>query len=130
MTMATGFPTAPRLGTSQLDPDSDDDGLGDGREDRNRKGRRGRNETDPDRFDTDRDGLSDGLELGVRRRIADPRGRVAGAGKRFRRDLEPRTRTRPLHADSDGGGVSDGEDDTNHNGRRDPGETNLRKAGR
>ena len=49
------------LGTSSSDLDSDDDGLRDGREDRNRDGRR--RETDPDRFDSD----SDGLELGVRR---------------------------------------------------------------
>jgi hypothetical protein len=119
-----------RLGTSRLDLDSDDDGLGDGREDRNRNGRRGSDETDPDRFDTDRDGLSDGLELGIRRRIADPKGPVGGTAKRFRRDLQPRTRTRPLRADSDRGGVPDGEEDANHNGRQDPGETNPRKAGR
>ncbi len=49
-----------RLGTSSSDLDSDDDGLRDGREDRNRNGRRGKRETDPDRFDTDRDRLSDG----------------------------------------------------------------------
>ena len=113
-----------------MDLDSDDDGLGDGREDRNRNGRRDRGETHPDRFDTDHDGLSDGLELGIRRRIADPKGPVAGTGKRFRRDLQPRTRTRPLRADSDRGGVPDGEEDANHNGRQDPGETNPRKAGR
>ena len=119
-----------RLGTSSSDLDSDDDGLGDGQEDRNRNGRRGRREPHPDRFDTDRDGLSDGVELGVRRRIANPPGRVAGTGRRFRRDLQPRTRTRPVRADTDGGGVPDGEEDANHNGRRDRGERDPRVAGR
>jgi large repetitive protein len=118
------------LGTSSSDLDSDDDGLGDGREDRNHNGRKGKRETDPPRFDSDRDGLSDGLELGVRRPVADPPGPVAGSGRRFRRDLHPSTRTRPLRPDTDGGGIRDGEEDPNHNGRRDPGEHNPNKAGR
>ena len=45
-----------RLGTSPLDRDSDDDGLGDGRE-------LLRTHTSPRRSDSDHDGLHDGLEL-------------------------------------------------------------------
>ena len=119
-----------RLGTSSSDLDSDEDGLRDGREDRNHNGRRGRRETHPDRFDSDRDRLSDGLERGVRRRVANPPGRVAGSGRRFRRDLDPSTRTRPLRADTDEGGVPDGAEDSNRNGRVDRGEHDPRAAGR
>jgi hypothetical protein len=118
-----------RLGTSSSDLDSDDDGLADGREDRDHDGRKDRRETSPRRFDTDRDGLSDGLELGVRVRVPDPRGPVRGSGRRFRRDLGPHTRTNPLRADTDGGGVPDGAEDRNHNGRVDRGEHDPARAG-
>jgi hypothetical protein len=50
----------PGTRTSPLRRDTDHDGLRDGREDRNRNGRRERNETDPRRPDTDRDGVPDG----------------------------------------------------------------------
>ena len=41
----------------------------------------------------------------------------------FQPDLDPSTTTDPLDDDSDGDGVLDGEEDQDHNGRQDPGET-------
>lgn len=117
------------LGTSSADLDSDDDGLADAREDRNRNGKKGRRETNAARFDTDRDGLSDGLERGLRRGVADPPGPVKGTGRRFKRDRDPRSKTSPLKRDTDNGGVPDGREDKNRNGRRDQGETNPTQAG-
>ena len=111
------------LGASLLDRDTDDDGLGDGQE--------ARGGTDPARADTDGDLLPDGLELGSARPIKDPRGALRGTSRaRFRPDRDPRTRTRALRADSDGDGRSDGREDANRNGRRDPGETNPLKRDR
>jgi len=116
-----------RLGTDPLDRDSDDDGLADGREDRNRDGRKGRKETSARKRDTDRDRLTDGVERGVRRLVADPPGRVRGTGRRrFRKDRDPRTRTKPLKRDSDRDRLADGKEDRNRNGRRDRRETDPR----
>ncbi|MDQ3871241.1 MAG: hypothetical protein M3301_06465 [Chloroflexota bacterium] len=116
-----------RGGTDPLDRDTDDDGIADGREDRNRDGRKGRKESSPRRRDSDRDGLTDGVERGVRKPVADPPGRVRGTNrKRFRRDRDPRTRTNALRRDSDGDGLSDGREDSDHDGKRDRGETNPR----
>ena len=117
------------LGSSSADLDSDDDGLADGREDRNLDGKKGRRETSAARFDTDRDGLSDGLERGLRRGVADPPGPVKGTGRRFKRDRDPRSKTNPLKRDTDNGGVPDGREDKNRNGRLDKGETNPSKPG-
>jgi hypothetical protein len=117
------------LGSSSADLDSDDDGLADAREDRNRDGKKGRRETSATRFDTDRDGLSDGLERGLRRGVADPPGPVKGSGRRFKRDRNPRSKTNPLKRDTDNGGVPDGREDKNRNGRVDKGETNPSKPG-
>ena len=41
----------------------------------------------------------------------------------FQPDLHPASTTDPLHPDSDGDGINAGVEDTNHNGRVDPGET-------
>lgn len=106
--------------TSDLDRDSDDDGLSDDREVR-------RTRTRPDVRDTDRDRLPDGLELGVRRPVADPPGLVRGTAlRRFRADRDPRTRTDPRRRDSDRDGVADGREDRDANGRRDRGESDPR----
>lgn len=118
-----GLPTSreQRLRTSDLDRDSDDDGLSDGVEVRVRH-------TNPARRDTDRDGITDGVEAGVRKPVKDPAGRVAGTALgRFRRDADPRTRTNPLRRDTDRDGRSDGREDRNHNGRRDRGESDPRR---
>jgi len=108
------------LRTSPTDRDTDDDGLSDSVEER--LGTSGR------LADTDRDRLPDGLEAGVRRPLADPPGRVRGTDRRrFRRDLDPRTRTSPLRRDTDRDGRIDGVEDRNRNGRLDRGETDPRR---
>ena len=111
--------------TNPLRKDSDCDGLLDGPtvgmvrgEDQNANGIVDLGETDPRRADTDGDGISDGVELGlIAANIADP---VNCVGVRV--DADPTTTTNPTNADTDGDGISDGAEDTNQNGRVDPGE--------
>ncbi|MGE6757334.1 Ig-like domain-containing protein [Corallococcus interemptor] len=104
--------------TDPLDDDSDDDGLLDGSEDANHDGITQDTETDPTRADSDSDGLPDGLELG----LTAPQGTGTDPAV-FVADADPSTVTDPLKADTDGGHVLDGIEDSNHNGRRDAGET-------
>lgn len=85
--------------TDPLDPDSDDDGLLDNAEDSKHIGFVDAGETDPNDADSDDDGLTDGVE-------------VLGENP-----------TDPLLADTDADGLLDGEEDENHNGARDAGET-------
>ena len=116
------------LGTSSVDSTRTTTGWRDAREDRNGDGRKGRRETNPMRFDTDRDGLGDGLERGMRRRVADPPGLIEGTtGRKFRRDRNPRSKTNPLRRDTDRDGIRDGKEDRNRNGRVDKGETDPRR---
>jgi hypothetical protein len=75
-------------------------------------------ETDP--CDTDGDGIQDGTELGYTLSDANP---DTNTGI-FQPDLDPSTTTDPLDDDSDKDGLLDGQEDTNHNGRLDSGETN------
>jgi large repetitive protein len=108
------------VGSDDRDADSDDDGLIDG------------DETDPGADsdgdgvknvldgDGDNDGIADGTEGGV---ATAPVGTDVSAG-RFVPDADPSTTTNPFEDDSDGGGVRDGAEDPNHNGRIDAGETN------
>lgn len=107
--------------------DSDCDGLADGPsmgmvrgEDLNANGTVDVGETDPRKFDSDGDGLSDGVESGlITANIADPMG-CPGVPV----DADPTTTTNPTNRDSDGDGIDDGAEDTNQNGRVDPGELN------
>ena len=80
-------------GTDPISADTDGDGLNDGTE-------IGYG-TSPTSVDTDKDGLNDGLELGL-------------VG-----DSEPSTKTDPLKKDTDGNGVSDGDEDKNKDGKKD-----------
>ncbi len=113
--------------TNPLRKDSDCDGLLDGPtagavrgEDQNANGMVDMGETDPRRADTDADGVSDGVESGlITANIADP---VNCVGVRV--DADPTTTTNPTNADTDGDGINDGAEDTNQNGRVDPGELN------
>jgi len=107
-----GDPATPD-GTDPLDTDSDDDGLSDG-------GELGLG-TDPNLFDTDGDGLSDGLEAGADDPLpaGSSDGGVAYLGTDsavFEGDTDPSTTTDPLDPDSDGDGLSDGEEDSNGDG--------------
>ena len=116
-------------GTFVLDRDSDDDGLSDSREDRDRDGRLDRLETDPLRWDSDRDLLSDGVERGKTRPIGDPPGPVRGTRRaRFRRDRDPRTHTNARARDTDGDRLRDATEDRNRNGRREARETDARRS--
>ncbi len=88
--------------TDPLDPDSDDDGLKDGgenQEDSNCNGILEDGETDPTKADSDDDGLSDWIETN-------------GTNK-----------TDPRDPDSDDDGLKDGDEDKNHNGKKDFGES-------
>ncbi|MDQ3264786.1 MAG: Ig-like domain-containing protein, partial [Myxococcota bacterium] len=105
--------------TSPLDDDSDDDGLLDGTEDANGDGLVSPGETNGAARDSDGDGLTDGLELG----LTAPEGTGTDPAL-FVADQDPSTQTDPLVADTDSGGVWDGYEDRNHNGRVDPEETN------
>ncbi len=118
----------PTTETDPLDADSDDDGIEDGDEDTNLDGKvdntlggtgtDGSGETDPNNADTDGDGLQDGTELGVTTPTRDTDVEV------FVPDSDPATTTDPLDTDTDDGGEIDGSEDTNTNGRLDPGERN------
>jgi len=77
--------------------------------------------TDPALTDTDRDGLSDGLELG-RQTI------IVGTTCVFAGDTNPATTTDPRVADTDGDRVIDGNEDRDHDGAVGATETNPRVA--
>lgn len=109
--------------TNPLDLDTDDDGLADGVEDANQDGVVDASETDPANADTDGDGIWDGVEAGVSTPVADPDGQGPLLGTNtnvWRPDDDPSTMTNPLNPDTDGDGVSDGDEDWNHNGRYEP----------
>lgn len=112
--------------TDPLKRDSDCDGLIDGPsaggrigEDENADGFvQLASETDPRKKDTDGDGISDGVERGITvANVAD-----AQSCSNVPVDADPTTTTNPSNRDSDGDGIDDGAEDTNQNGRVDPGE--------
>jgi Thrombospondin type 3 repeat len=106
------------IGSNPNDADTDDDGVLDGAEPNYANDTDGDgkiNVLDPD---SDNDGLFDGTELGVTEKNPDT---DATKGV-FVPDADPTTKTSAVNKDTDGGSVSDGEEDTNKNGRVDPGE--------
>ena len=131
------------LGTDPKNPDTDGDGLLDGEEgDRDKDGKLGPNECDALKSDTDGDGVSDGVErrLGTKCNVCDTDedglsdGVELGyiqpedvngchglqpSGTNYKRPHE----MDPLSPDSDGDGLSDGEEDKNGNGWVDPDES-------
>ena len=81
-------------------------------------------ETDPLDADSDDDGLSDGLELGVTAATA-PTGGTSGpatfagtdqTSASFVEDSDPASTTNPTDADTDNDGLSDGLEDANGDG--------------
>ncbi len=109
------------LGSSPADKDSDDDGVLDGDESNPSDDADGDGQLNIMDPDSDNDGLFDGTELGLDCVHADTDTAqnhcvVDGDGGS--------TTTNPLLADTDGGDVSDGDEDLNHNGVIDAGETN------
>ncbi|EYF07081.1 DUF3344 domain-containing protein [Chondromyces apiculatus] len=108
------------IGTDPNDADSDDDGVIDGNEPDHDEDTDGDGQINALDADSDNDGIFDGTELGLD--CANP---ATDTGANF---CEPdadsgATTTDPLNADTDGGSVSDGIEDANHNGAIDPGET-------
>ncbi len=106
------------IGTDPNDADSDDDGVIDGDEpkpDEDTDGDGLINALDPD---SDNDGLFDGTELG---KDCSNSATDAAAGA-CRADADATTTTDPLNADTDGGGVNDGAEDANLDGKVDSGE--------
>lgn len=115
-------------GTNPLDRDTDDDGLADGVENANYNSTVDLGETSPQIFDSDDDGVSDGLESGLASGMPDPDGNgpLLGTDLRvFLPDADPKTNSQPLLWDTDNDGLSDGEEDANHNGAVDSGETHF-----
>ena len=114
----------PYVGGDPLDWDTDDDGLRDGLEPNPRQ------DTDGDGLgavldvDSDNDGLFDGTEQ--RQDCANPSTNVALG--HCRPDADPADGTGVLALDTDRGGVSDGSEDSDLDGALDPGETNPRFA--
>jgi hypothetical protein len=96
------------------------DGAATGSEDLDNDGVVDPNETDPENWDTDGDGLSDGLERG----LTTPEGQDTNtASPHWQPDADPLTKSDPLSADTDGDTIPDGQEDANHNGKMDAGET-------
>lgn len=109
-----------QIGTNRNDADSDDDGVPDGQEASPGADFDGDglvNALDPD---SDNDGLFDGTELGLG--CGNPATNVA-AGHCIADADNGVTKTDPLNRDTDGGGVSDGSEDANLDGKIDAGET-------
>jgi len=107
------------LHLNPFDNDTDDDGISDTQD--------GLEDTDGDGFinandeDSDNDGILDGTEMGVTKLTA-PSG-TNQLSPHFLPDADPNTHTDFLKKDTDGDGILDGEEDINHNGQLDPGET-------
>ncbi|MEW5852151.1 MAG: tandem-95 repeat protein [Myxococcota bacterium] len=118
-TLSTVFiPDAdPTTRTLPGDDDSDDDGVMDGNEDLDHDGGVDTGEANPLARDSDGDGLPDGLELG----LTAPQGDDTNLPD-FVADADPSTTTNPALVDTDTGGLADGVEDVNLNGRIDPGE--------
>ena len=125
-----------------LNPDTDGDGLGDGVEDSNHNGSQQPTETNPLDTDTDCDGLSDGDEIntyqtspllddsdgdGINDGVEAGVTQIPIAGSSCATgqptDQDPNTTTDPNNPDTDGDGLPDGVEDSNQNGRVDPGES-------
>lgn len=121
------------LCTNPLDSDSDDDGLADGAEDADADGVVDPGETDPCNADSDADGIQDGTELGATAGVADPDGSggpLLGTDIGiFVPDADPLTTTLPTDDDTDNDSFLDGAEDTNLNGRLDPGESDPNDSG-
>ncbi len=106
------------IGTDPHDADTDDDGLIDGLEPTPGADSDGDGLIDARDPDSDNDGLYDGTEAGVTTPNAD----TDLTKHHFIADADPSTTTNPLDPDTDGGGLADGSEDTNHDGKIDPGE--------
>ena len=105
--------------TNSIDADSDDDGIPDGVEDADKDGKVDENETDPCDSDTDDDGIQDGTESGYT--LTDIGSDTDQSF--FQPDEDPVSTTDPTDEDTDDDGFLDGEEDLNHDGAFEAGET-------
>lgn len=116
----TTGPTDPIRDPNPNDPnnpnlDSDCDGISDAEEYQTTYA--GGARTDPADYDSDDDGIADGVEAG-RTEVIDPECPSTW------QDQDPSTTTNPTVADSDSDCIIDGDEDRNFNGRVDDGESN------
>ena len=105
-------------GTDPYDADTDDDGLTECEEMFGIGPLAPWGPTDPLSTDTDGDGIPDGVEAGLSE--GHPTDTDPGV---FVPDADPLATTDPTNPDTDAGGVPDGEEDLDHDGQQDPGET-------
>ncbi len=110
------------IGTDPNDADSDDDGVLDGDEPNFAFDSDGDGTINGLDSDSDDDGLLDGVELGGDCSHADSGPDCVPDGD------GGATTTSPINPDSDGGGVKDGDEDSNHNGVLDAGERDPNDA--
>ncbi len=113
------------LGSGPNDYDSDDDGVPDGAEPNPSDDADGDGLTPVLDVDSDDDGLFDGTEMGLG---CNGPGTNAGAGHCLADADQGASKTSPLARDTDGGGISDGSEDTNLDGAVDPGERDPNDA--
>ncbi len=116
--LSDGLETA--LGTNPNDADTDNDGVLDGAEPNPSDDTDADGKIDALDPDSDNDGLFDGTELGLS--CANP-ATDAAAGVCVSDADDGKTKTSPLDPDTDHGSVKDGDEDANHNGVVDGGET-------
>jgi len=115
--LSDGFET--QIGSNPLDADSDDDGTLDGQEPNPAADSDGDGLINVLDVDSDNDGLFDGTETGTDCLNPDTDTSQNRCIPDADKDSPP---TSPIDSDSDDGGVSDGSEDANKNGRIDPGE--------
>ena len=108
------------IGTDPMDGDTDDDGLIDGEEHNPADDTDGDGQNNANDEDSDGDGLFDGTEAG---KDCDHPDTDPAAMNCIPDGDGGATTTSPLDPDTDDGGVSDGDEDTNKNGVVDRGET-------
>ena len=111
------------LGSNPNDADSDDDGLIDGLESNPSQDTDGDGKLNVLDSDSDGDGLFDGTEAG--KDCSNPA--TDNTKGQCTADADPTTTTGVLNPDTDHGGVTDGDEDTNHNGKVDAGERDPNK---
>ncbi|MBF94632.1 MAG: hypothetical protein CMH58_05660 [Myxococcales bacterium] len=111
------LPLSDRATSDWTDADSDDDGILDGNE--------GALGCDPGSADTDEDLIPDGVEVGLVVPQVSPLAPDSTSMEVFRPDLDPATTTFCFTVDYDADWIGDGYEDTNRNGRLDPGETSA-----